>query len=84
MTIEFIREGKPFKLPEVPMYVYGMRLRGFSPGCQPIDGLDAVMEGNKKYYNILIYNRELTDEEIRDYELDRLEYEDWKDRNDKG
>lgn len=73
MTIEFIREGKPFKLPEVPMYVYGMRLRGFSPGCQPMDGLDAVMEGNKKYYNILIYNRELTDEEIRDYELDRLE-----------
>ena len=72
MTIEFIREGKPFKLPEVPMYVYGMRLRGFSPGCQPMDGLDAVMEGNKKYYNILIYNRELTDEEVRDYELDRI------------
>lgn len=72
MAIEFIREGKPFKLPEVPMYVYGMRLRGFSPGCQPMDGLDAVMEGNKKYYNILIYNRELTDEEIRDYELDRI------------
>lgn len=72
MAIEFIREGKPFKLPEVPMYVYGMRLRGFSPGCQPMDGLDAVMEGNKKYYNILIYNRELTDEEVRDYELDRI------------
>lgn len=74
MPIEFIREGKPFKLPKVPMYVYGMRLRGFSPGCQPMDGLDAVMEmeGNKKYYNILIYNRELTDEEVRDYELDRI------------
>ena len=72
MTIEFIREGKPFKLPEVLMYVYGMRLRGFSPGCQPMDGLDAVMEGNKKYYNILIYDRELTDEEVRDYELDRI------------
>ncbi len=73
MAIEFIREGKPFKLPEVPMYVYGMRLRGFSPGCQPMDGLDAVMEGNRKYLNILIYRRELTDKEIRDYELDRLE-----------
>lgn len=73
MAIEFIREGKPFKLPEVPMYVYGMRLRGFSPGCQPMDGLDAVMEGNRKYLNILIYRRELTDEEVRDYELDRLE-----------
>lgn len=75
MAIEFIREGKPLKLPEVPMYVYGMRLRGFSPGCQPTDGLYAVMEGNKKYYNILIYSRELTDEEIRDYELDRISEE---------
>ena len=53
-------------------YLYGMRLRGFSPGCQPMDGLDAVMKGNKKYYNILIYNRELTDEEVMDYELDRI------------
>lgn len=57
---------------EVPMYVYGMRLRGFSPGCQPMNGLEAVMEGNKKYYNILIYSRELTDEEVRYYELDRI------------
>ena len=54
------------------MYVYGMRLRGFSPGCQPMDGLGSVMKGNEKYYNILIYNRELTDKEIRDYELDRI------------
>lgn len=79
MAIEFIREGKPFKLPEVPMYVYGMRLRGFSPGCQPMDGLEAVMKvyraGAEKYHNILIYNRELTDEEIRDYELDRISEE---------
>ena len=62
-------------MPEVPMYVYGMRLRGFSPGCQPMDGLDAVMEGNRKYLNILIYRRELTDKEIRDYELDRISEE---------
>ena len=75
MAIEFIREGKSLKFPEVPMYVYGMRLRGFSPGCQPMDGLGSVMEGNEKYYNILIYNRELTDEEIRDYELDRISEE---------
>ena len=75
MAIEFIREGKPLKLPEVPMYVYGMRLRGFSPGCQPMDGLDAVMEGSRKYHNVLIYRRELTDEEVRDYELDRISEE---------
>lgn len=84
MAIEFIREGKPLKLPEVPMYVYGMRLRGFSPGCQPMKGLVGTMEGIGRYHCVLIYNRELTDEEIMDYELDRLEYEDWKDRNDKG
>lgn len=75
MAIEFIREGKPLKLSEGPMYVYGMRLRGYSPGCQPMDGLGAVMGGNKKYYNILIYNRELTDKEVMDYELDRISEE---------
>jgi hypothetical protein len=75
LAIEFIREGKQLKLPEVPMYVYGMRLRGFSPGCQPMDGLYAVMEGSRKYHSILIYRRELTDEEIKDYELDRISEE---------
>lgn len=65
-------------------YLYGMRLRGFSPGCQPMKGLVGTMEGIGRYHCVLIYNRELTDEEVRDYELDRLEYEDWKDRNDKG
>lgn len=56
----------------IQTYWYGMRLRGFSPGCQPMDGLGSVMKGNEKYHNILIYNRELTDEEIRGYELDRI------------
>lgn len=59
----------------IQTYWYGMRLRGFSPGCQPMDGLGSVMKGNEKYYNILVYNRELTDEEIRDYELDRISEE---------
>lgn len=60
---------------EVNVYCYGMRLRGFSPGCQPMNGLVNVLEGNDKYYNILVYMRELTDEEVRDYELDRLHTE---------
>lgn len=72
MAIEFIREGKSLKFPEVPMYVYGMRLRGFSPGCQPMKGLVGTMEGIGRYHCVLIYNRELTDEEVRDYELDRI------------
>lgn len=53
------------------MYRYGMRLRGFAPMCQPKEGLlhrEDDLTG--KYYDIIVYNRKLTDKEIRDYELD--------------
>lgn len=53
------------------MYKYGMRLRPYSIGCQPMDGLVEVMVDNR-YWNILIYDRKLTDQEISDYELDYL------------
>ena len=52
-------------------YRYGMRLRGFSPGCQPMKGL-LRREDDKRYYDILIYERPLMDKELRDYELDDL------------
>lgn len=52
-------------------YAYGMRLRGFSPGCQPKKGfVDREDDKLGIYWDILIYNRPLTDEELRDYELD--------------
>lgn len=55
-------------------YKYGMRLRGFSPGCQPMEGLierrDDII--NRGYHDILIYDRKLTDKEVADYELDYL------------
>ena len=38
-----------------------------------MSGLVNVLEYDYKYRNILVYVRELTDEEITDYELDRLE-----------
>lgn len=38
-----------------------------------MSGLMNVLEYDYKYRNILVYIRELTDEEVRDYELDRLE-----------
>ena len=54
-------------------YTYGMRLRGFAPGCQPIEGLIMVeYDTNEKYHALLTYNRELTEAEIREYELDDL------------
>lgn len=53
------------------MFLYGMRLRGFSPGCQPKDGLvERQDDVTGKYYDILVYNRELTTEELKNYELD--------------
>lgn len=55
------------------MYAYGMRLRGFSIGCQPSKGfVDAIPDKRLIYWDILFYDRELTDKEISDYELDYL------------
>lgn len=51
------------------LYKYGMRLRGFSPMCQP-SGVWRREDGNKEYYDFILYRRKLTDKEIRDYELD--------------
>ena len=56
------------------VHVYGMRLRGFSPGAQPLDGLvgteeDPVPDG---YWNILIYNRRLERKDAESFDLDYL------------
>lgn len=51
--------------------VYGMRLRGFSPGCQPMNGLvERQDDATGRYHDLLVYDRELTEKELRDYELD--------------
>lgn len=54
------------------MWMYGMKMRPFGIGCQPKDGLVKQYETKGKYYNILVYNRRLTKEEIYQYELDCL------------
>ena len=53
-------------------YRYGMRLRGYSIGCQPEDVKIVETDSTGRYYDILTYNRELTDKEIKEYELDDL------------
>ena len=61
-------------------YLYGMRLRGFSPGAQPMDGFlrrenaddESVKLYGRRYHDIIVYNRELTEKELSDYELDFL------------
>ena len=55
------------------VYRYGMRLRGFAPGCQPMEGLIGCEDGRTgRYHAVLLYRRELTEREVRNYELDFL------------
>lgn len=54
------------------MFYYGMRLRGFSPGCQPKGVAERLDDVTGKYHDILAYTRKLTAEEMFDYELDYL------------
>lgn len=53
------------------MYKYGMRLRGFSIGCQPKEGfIERLDDMSGRYYDIIVYDRPLTQEELDAYELD--------------
>lgn len=53
-------------------YRYGMRLRGFSIGCQPKGVVSREDDPTGRYYDILVYDRVLTAKELEDYELDDL------------
>ena len=57
------------------MYKYGMKERGFSIGCQPMRGLKDWQDAEGRYYSILSYDRELTEQEVNDYELEKIEGE---------
>lgn len=52
---------------------YGMRLRGFSIGCQPMRGLIRREDDNTgRYHDILVYDRRLSADEIDSYELSAI------------
>ena len=63
-------------------YYYGMRLRGFSPGCQPKEGLIKCLDSKsarflkrldgRVYHDVLVYSRPLNPEEQDEYELDYI------------
>ena len=55
---------------KIKLYKYGMRLRGFAPGCQPKEGFFCYICASEKYHSIIAYDRKLTDKELRDYEMD--------------
>lgn len=51
-------------------YAYGMRMRGYSIGCQPKEGfLERVEDISDTFYDILIYSRKLSEKEVDEYEL---------------
>ena len=57
----------------INFYKYGMRSRGFSVGCQPINGLvEREDDPTGKYYDVLIYSRQLSNDELTEYELDYI------------
>ena len=53
------------------LYYYGMRLRGFSPGCQPMDGLiERQDDWTGKYWDVLVYDRILSKPDCEHYDLE--------------
>lgn len=57
-------------------YYYGMRLRGFSLACQPMEGLiERQDDWTGKYWDVLVYDRELTAQECSNYDLDFIAME---------
>ena len=55
------------------LYKYGMKYRGFSIGAQPAGVVEREDDHTGKYYDIISYNRALSAEELRNYELTPLE-----------
>jgi len=61
--------------PRIGEYHYMMKERPFSIGCQPKSGLIRYEENktpNRNYYGIVVYDKELTEDQIRRYELTPL------------
>lgn len=58
-------------------FVYGMRLRPPAPGAIPKADLnevsfDEITTPDRHYWGTATYDRELTDEEVSEYEMDLL------------
>lgn len=56
------------------IYKYGMKYRGFSIGCQPMQNLiEAQEDPTGVYFNILLYSEPLTKEDLKSYQLKDLQ-----------
>lgn len=54
------------------LYVYGMKYRGYAPGCQPRGAAERWDDFTGKYHDLVVYDRALSDAEISDYELEYI------------
>lgn len=62
------------------MFIYGMRCRPFSIGTFPKKGFKRAgshemltnLDVKDRYYDVLVYNRKLSNEELYEYELDYI------------
>lgn len=58
----------------IKTYYYGMRLRGFGLGCQPMIGfIKRHDDPTNNYYDIIEYKEPLLPKEIEAYSLDELQ-----------
>jgi hypothetical protein len=58
---------------KVEKYVYGMRMRGFSIGCQPMKNwVERLDDVSCRYYDILVYSERLCERDVKNYELDYI------------
>ena len=55
------------------LFFYGMRLRPAAPGAQPAGLYDIKEDSAGKYWNIISYKKELTPEEVSNYDLDFIQ-----------
>lgn len=53
-------------------YIYGMRLRPAGIGCQPRDFAELREDLTQKYWDLVVYNRKLTEEEQFVYSMDLI------------
>ena len=60
-------------------YLYGMRLRPLGIACQPKEGfVERRDDSSNLFWDIIVYNKELSNKEVDDYDLKFLgvEYDD--------
>lgn len=68
-TLKEVRNVEGYEQIEKKHYQYTYKYRGFSPGCQPINGFVEHQKIEMFEYGVIIYDRQLTNKEIENYEL---------------